>query len=53
MNIYDPLNASNNVGGRKTDVNRLREMLKVTDYGLRLSGGKNILEYLFSLPNIF
>lgn len=43
MNIYDPLNGSNNVGGRKTDVNGLREMLKVVDYGMRLGSGKNIL----------
>lgn len=53
INIYDPLNEYNNVGGRKTDVNRLRQMFKAVDYGLRLASGKNILEYLFSLHNIF
>lgn len=53
FNIYDPLNNYNNVGGRKTDVNRLREMFRTADYGLRLAGGKNILEYMFSLHNIF
>lgn len=43
INIYDPLNEYNNVGGRKTDVNRLREMFKAADYGLRLATGRNIL----------
>lgn len=46
INIYDPLNEYNNVGGRKTDVNRLRDMFKATDYGLRLAGGRGILDYL-------
>lgn len=53
LSIYDPLNEHNNVGGRKTDVERLRQMFKTVDYGLRLASGKNILEGLFSLNNIF
>lgn len=53
MNILDPLNTTNNVGGRKTNINKLRDMLKITDYALRLASGKNILEYIFSLHNMY
>ncbi len=53
MNIYDPLNPTNNVGGRRTDVGRLREMFRATDYGLRIVSGRNILDYIFNLHNIF
>lgn len=53
LSIYDPLNECNNVGGRKTDVDKLIRMFRTVDYGLRHSSGKNILEGLFNLNNIF
>ena len=53
INIIDPLNQYNNVGGRKTDVVKLREMFKAADYGLRLASGKNILQYLCELNILF
>jgi len=53
MNLFDPLNVYNNVGGRKTDVNKLIEMLKSTYYGIKLASGRNTLPYLFSMNRIF
>ena len=52
FNLIDPLNHSNNVGGRHTDTEKLKEMFKIIDYGLRLKMGTTddeVLPYLFNL----
>lgn len=53
LNITDPLNESNNLGGRKTEIEKLRCMFRVVDYGLRMADGRDILGYLLSLHNSF
>ena len=52
LNISDPLNESNNVGGKKTETERLREMFRITSFGLREAEGRDLLGYLFSLSNL-
>lgn len=36
LNIMDPLNPKNNIGGRKTDVEKLYSMFKIVDCALKL-----------------
>ena len=52
LNIIDPLNPSNNVGGKDTRIDQLELMFKTTFYGLK-EGGEKILSYLFQLHDIF
>lgn len=53
FNIIDPLNPTNNLGGKKTEIEKLRAMFRTLIYGLGDAGGKDILGHLFSLGNIF
>ena len=36
LNLIDPINHTNNAGGKNTDTEAVRNMFKVLDYGLRL-----------------
>ena len=38
LNLIDPLNSNNNVGGKKTDAEKLHNMFKIVDAALKLEG---------------
>ena len=56
LNLIDPINHTNNAGGKNTDTQAVRNMFKVLDYGLRLKTQEceeEILPYLFQLNRLF
>ena len=49
MNILDPLNKDNNMGGKKTDILLLQEILKKMYYGLNTENSGSKLAYLVDI----
>ena len=57
LNLIDPINYTNNVGGRHTETEKVRDMFKAIDHGIRIkingTSDPEILPFLFQLNRIF
>ena len=49
MNIYDPLNSKNNMGGKNTKTNELRNMFRLLYFSINQSIFPPYLDHLYSL----
>lgn len=49
INIMDPLNSENNMGGKKTDILSLQEVFKKVYYGLNMENEGGKIAFLIDL----
>jgi hypothetical protein len=53
FNIFDPLNFSNNAGGKETNVDEMRKMFKALNIGMKMTSSKQVLPFLLQIFHIF